>query len=62
MNKSTRLFRPRPPEEFTDGVAAWLNPKTNVVTYNMEMFDLRRSPDFAALNSLTDAHLLATTE
>jgi hypothetical protein len=28
----------------------------------MEVFDLRRSPDFTELNSLTDAHLLATTE
>jgi hypothetical protein len=62
MNKNTRLFRPRPPEEFTDGKVARYDQQNNIVIYNMEMFDLRNSWDFGELNRFANSHMLATTE
>ena len=54
MTPATRLYRAMPPEYFKEGITAWLNPATNVVTYNMEQYDLRASRDLRRLRELDD--------
>lgn len=49
-----RLYRPRPPSEFESGVTAWLDPKTNVVTYNNEEWDLHISRDLRMLRGMDE--------
>lgn len=47
-----RLYRPRPPDHFQNGVVASLDVDTNVVTYNIEVFDLTITRDRQFLNML----------
>ena len=57
MTLDTRLYRPRPPEFFSDGVTAWLDINTNVVTYNVDWFDLRVSRDLRRLRELDEVEM-----
>lgn len=57
MKPDTRLYRPRPPEHFTDGVAAWLDVKKNVVTYDTDVFDLTVSRDLRLLRQLDEVEV-----
>ena len=50
-----RLYRPRPPEFFSDGVFAWLDVNTNVVTFNEDEMSLRSSRDLRFLRQLDEA-------
>lgn len=54
MTTATRLYRARPPEFFTDGVCAWLDIATNVVTFNEQELDLRVSRDLRFLRELDE--------
>lgn len=45
----TRLYRPCPPDDFPAGIVALHDDETNVVTFNREVFDLKRSSDFGML-------------
>jgi len=54
MTQSTRLYRARPPELFSDGITAWLDLSTNVVTFNHEEFNLHNSRDLRRLRELDD--------
>lgn len=49
-----RLYRPRSPDFFKDGIIAFLDVDTNVVTYNAEEFDLRISRDLRLLRQLDE--------
>lgn len=48
----TRLYRPCPPDAFPAGIVALHDDATNVVTFNREVFDLKRSNDFGMLYRL----------
>ena len=50
-----RIYRPKPPDFFKDGVVASLDVDTNVVTYNIEVFDLLITRDRRFLNLLDEA-------
>ena len=52
--QNERLYRPRPPEFFKDGIVASLDVDTNVVTYNIEVFDLKETRDRHFLNLLDE--------
>lgn len=55
MTQHTRLYRPRPPEFFSDGVCAWLDVDTNVVTFNEDELSLCNSRDLRFLRQLDAA-------
>ncbi len=57
MTSDIRLYRPRPPEFFSDGVAAWLDTETNVVIYNTNWFDLKVSRDLRLLRELDEVEI-----
>lgn len=54
MTKPDRLYRARPPTEFKGSLVARLDPTTNVVTFNEEVFDLKDSRDLRFLRSMDD--------
>lgn len=47
-----RLYRPRPPSWFSQGMIAWYDEATNIVTYDENEFDLRISRDLGLLRKL----------
>lgn len=47
-----RLYRPRPPSWFSQGMIAWYDEASNVVIYDENKFDLRNSRDFGMLRRL----------
>jgi len=52
MQTHERLYRPRPPSWFNEGMVALLMVDTNVVNYDMEEFDLRIPRDLRLLRQL----------
>lgn len=47
-----RLYRPRPPSWFSQGMIAWYDEASNVVIYDENKFDLRNTRDFRMLRRL----------
>lgn len=61
MPQPVRLYRPKPTEFFEPGIVAKYDHAHNIVTYDKEFFDLRRSSDLRTLRDMTDTYLLTTT-